>query len=718
MRSRTVALLGALMLLMAACSGADEPLEAPTGVDASDSGDDSGDDTGTDGAEADAPAATDDATGDDDARTSGDGGADTTLVGDVGFGLDVEPLEPESWTYMLYSIADTNLEEPMLEDVAEMATVGSPIGVNTVALVDREAGHTDQPLLNLDDWETAKLLYVQADEFAEIADLGEVDMADPTTLASFIAFAVETFPADNYALTISDHGGGWTGIGPDDSSGEILDLGELAAALQAGLDVAGLDRIQLLGFDACLMATYEVASALSPYADYLLASEELEPGHGWDYGALGAIEADPTIDAVGLGTAFVDGFVGQADAQGTGAEITLSLLDLAGLPALEDAMSTFASALTEQVEALGVLIGRQRASTVEYGRSPDPSQSTHLTDLGQFVAEIGVQSLQVSDDADAVLRAINDTVVAQTVGPARLGSTGMSIYFPPSDDLADGAYLQVPGSEAWAQFLTAYYTAGQSIPRGGQPAAAGQEAAEQAAPEPTDGEGLGTEGDGPSVVGADATVTPVEGGVEVTVELDPASLANVVDARLSFGYIDPEDGAIVQLGDTAAEILDDGTVAGFTDLTVLTLTDADGDSVDAYLELDFDEEGTLAYASVPLDYQAPGSDLVEPVDLSIVLDAETGDVLQEVYYLLDEETGSYGELQADPTALIAPVVLVYLPDGTVEWQAYGDGALFADLPTLQYGLELLDPGTEIYVDLTVTDYGGNQLIASSTFVQE
>ena len=447
MRSRTVALLGALMLLMAACSGADEPLETPTGVDASDSGDDSGDDTGTDGAEADAPAATDDATGDDDARTSGDGGADTTLVGDVGFGLDVEPLEPESWTYMLYSIADTNLEEPMLEDVAEMATVGSPIGVNTVALVDREAGHTDQPLLNLDDWETAKLLYVQADEFAEIADLGEVDMADPTTLASFIAFAVETFPADNYALTISDHGGGWTGIGPDDSSGEILDLGELAAGLQAGLDVAGLDRIQLLGFDACLMATYEVASALSPYADYLLASEELEPGHGWDYGALGAIEADPTIDAVGLGTAFVDGFVGQADAQGTGAEITLSLLDLAGLPALEDAMSTFASVLTEQVEALGVLIGRQRASTVESGRSPDPSQSTHLTDLGQFVAEIGVQSLQVSDDADAVLRAINDTVVAQTVGPARLGSTGMSIYFPPSDDLADGAYLQVPGSE-------------------------------------------------------------------------------------------------------------------------------------------------------------------------------------------------------------------------------------------------------------------------------
>ena len=707
---RSVALLLVMGLLAAACSGTDDGSvddtvaeEAPAVVE--DGGVADEDDPGTDEA------------AEDDDRSGAGGGADGTLVGDVGFGLDVDPLEPESWTYMLYSIADTNLEEPMLEDVAEMATVGSPIGVNTVALVDREAGHTDQPLLNLDDWETAKLLYVQADEFAEIADLGELDMADPTTLASFIAFAVETFPADNYALTISDHGGGWTGIGPDDSSGEVLDLSEIAAGLDAGLDAAGLERIQLLGFDACLMATYEVASALAPYADYMLASEELEPGHGWDYGALGAIAADPTIDAAGLGAAFVDGFVGQADAQGTGAEITLSLLDLAGMSALEGAMATFAGTLAEQVEGLGVLIGRQRASTVEYGRSPDPSQSTHLTDLGQFVAEIGVQSLQVSDEADAVLRAINDTVVAQTVGPARLGSTGMSIYFPPSDDLADGAYLQVPGSEAWAQFLTAYYSAGQSIPADRQPVALDQEVVAQPAPD-TDGEGLGADGAEPSVVGADATVTDVEGGVEVAVQLDPAALESVVDARLSFGYIDPEDGAIVQLGDTAAEILEDGTVVGFTDLTVLTLTDADGDSVDAYLELDFDEEGTLAFASVPLDYQAPGSDVVEPVDLSIVLDAETGDVLQEVYYLLDEETGSYGELQADPTALIAPVVLVYLPDGTVEWAAYGDGALFADLPTLQYGLELLDPGTEIYVDLTVTDYGGNQLIASATFLQE
>lgn len=41
-----------------------------------------------------------------------------------------------------------------------------------------------------------------------------------------------------------------------------------------------------------------------------------------------------------------------------------------------------------------------------------------------------------------------------------------------------------------------------------------------------------------------------------------------------------------------------------------------------------------------------------------------------------------------------------------------------DLPSLQYDLALLDPGTEIYVDITVTDFGGNEVIGSATFLQD
>lgn len=42
-------------------------------------------------------------------------------------------------------------------------------------------------------------------------------------------------------------------------------------------------RLSLLGFDACLMGSYDVLEALAPVTHFFLASEENEPGHGWNY---------------------------------------------------------------------------------------------------------------------------------------------------------------------------------------------------------------------------------------------------------------------------------------------------------------------------------------------------------------------------------------------------------------------------------------------------
>ena len=55
--------------------------------------------------------------------------------------------------------------------------------------------------------------------------------------------------------------------------------------MRDGLAAASVEKFSLIGFDACLMQSYAVVAALSPYANYHLASEELEPAHGWDYHA-------------------------------------------------------------------------------------------------------------------------------------------------------------------------------------------------------------------------------------------------------------------------------------------------------------------------------------------------------------------------------------------------------------------------------------------------
>ena len=139
-------------------------------------------------------------------------------------------------------------------------------------------------------------------------DLGSVSMTDPDTLSGYIRWGVKNYPASRYQLILWDHGGGSvSGYGYDEkfaSSGSMSLAGVDAALRDAGV------KFDFIGFDACLMATAETALTLTQYADYLIASEETEPGVGWYYTdwltAFGADSSQPTIQ---LGEKIVDSFV-------------------------------------------------------------------------------------------------------------------------------------------------------------------------------------------------------------------------------------------------------------------------------------------------------------------------------------------------------------------------------------------------------------------------
>ena len=230
-------------------------------------------------------------------------------------------------------------------------------------------------LLNVPDWVGGKMLQADAGAFTELEDLGDINMGDPAVLSQFIATSVADNPAARYALIVSDHGASWPGVGPDDSSGgDVLTLDEISTGIADGLEQAGLDRFDLLGFDACLMAGYEVASTLAPLADRMVASSELEPGHGWDYRALQVLADDPEADADALGTALVDGFQSQATESGTDQDITLSMLDLTQMGPLDEAMTAFSGALAERGAEIAPVVGAQRAEVLEFGKDPDPAQ--------------------------------------------------------------------------------------------------------------------------------------------------------------------------------------------------------------------------------------------------------------------------------------------------------------------------------------------------------
>ena len=589
----------------------------------------------------------------------------------------------EGWTILQYQMADTNLEEPMMADLEEMTEVGSQEGLNIVSLVDRSAEETDQDLLNIPNWEGAKRLGVDPGGFTEIEDIGDLNMGDPATLSEFIATSVEENPAARYALIVSDHGASWPGVGPDDSSGgDVLTLDEISTGIADGLEQAGLDRFDLLGFDACLMAGYEVASTLAPLADRMVASSELEPGHGWDYRALQVLADDPEADADALGTAIVDGFQSQATEQQTDQEITLSLLDLTQMGPLDEAMSAFSAALAERAD-LAPVVGTERASVLEFGKDPDPSQASNAADLGLLVSEIGADALDVSDQADAVVTAMNDVVAYKIAGPVTQTSTGMSIYFPPESAYYDAEYDQVPAAQDWAAFLASYYGAGEEI------------------------------ASGPTYLGAAETFFDAD-GLNLVATFDPALEETLTQAQIRYGVVQ-EDGSVLYLGVEPAELSTDGSgqALGIYDLTRLDISDG-VDTFTAYVDLTLDEESGTGTFLVPMTYVGPGEEETQDVRLSIVVDTEGEEgILSETYYAIDPETGTAGELQADPEGLVYPKLLQVDAEGNETWVESTDVGLYANLPDLTYAFTPLESGTPLYAEVIITDYGGNQGIVDA-----
>ncbi len=428
------------------------------------------------------------------------------------------------------------------------------------------------------------------------------------------------------------------------------------------------------------MATYEVASAMAPYAATMVASSESEPGHGWDYRDLQILRDDPATDAATLGSTLLAGFQAQAEEQGQDAEITLSLLDLTQMAPLDAAVADFSAAVAADPSTVAPVLGVQRNEVLRFGKSDDPTQDFNLVDLGLLVSEVGVESLQVSDQADAVSRALGDVVLDSVAGPATTSASGLSVYFPPLRDLVDPGYAALPTAAGWTPLLDAFYGAGEAIPAEEQPVFTAEQ-----------GEGVFDE-EGFTLVGS----------------FDAAAQESISEAYLQYGLVG-EDGALQLIGQEEATVSDDGSglVEGFFDLTTFSITDGQ-DTALAYLDLTVDEETGLATIDTPLAYYSPEDpETAEDVTLSIVFDIETQDVVQEIYYLNDEN-GTVGELTADPEGIVVPQVLTVLDDGSTEFTPTSDVGLFADLPNLLYEFDPIPSGSELYAELVVVDYGGNQ----------
>ena len=322
-------------------------------------------------------------------------------------------------------------------DPTQYAALETKIGLDKVdaALIDKIVA------LNGLDWQF---------DTQPVQDMGELDMGDPQTLIDFVTWAMQTYPAKHYALTISTHGGGWLGNGPDETNNtDMLTLPELTQALTTIQAQTGLDKFDLIGFDACLMGQLEVYSALMPFTQYVLASEEVIPGLGWAYTPpFTQLDQNPTMDTVTLGTNIIDAYMAfYASGPSATKKVDLGLIDESKIPAVIDALKTFADnadqATLDKLSELGVA----RINAQHFAGSVDDAiTSISTADLYSSVDLVSfMQLLDGQADIDPALQtaaqAVTDAVQAAVVYSGADNSLpdahGISIYFPLNTKVED-----------------------------------------------------------------------------------------------------------------------------------------------------------------------------------------------------------------------------------------------------------------------------------------
>ena len=254
-----------------------------------------------------------------------------------------------------------------------------------------------------------------------VSNAGTDAMTSPDTLAGFIQWCAQNYPANRNELILWDHGGGSvSGYGYDQKyprSGSMTLAGINQALKKGGVS------FDFIGFDACLMATMETALMLDPYADYMIASEETEPGIGWYYtNWLTKLGSNPAIDTLQMGKNIVDDFVSTCASQCRGQSATLSVIDLAELAYTAPApMKAFAESLSEQIGG-----GKYSAVSAARNGSREFARSTVIdqVDLADFARRIG------NEEGQELVSVLKSAVKYNRVSSDMTNAYGLSIYFP------------------------------------------------------------------------------------------------------------------------------------------------------------------------------------------------------------------------------------------------------------------------------------------------
>ena len=280
--------------------------------------------------------------------------------------------------------------------------------------------------------------------------IGMKYFSNPNTLLEFLNWSKDAYPADKYGLVFWDHGGGAVGgFGYDEhdpNENESLTIDEIKYALDR-FD----PKLEFIGFDACLMASFETAYAFKDHANYFIASEETEPGTGWEYKKLlNQLSRNTSQSTVEFGKVVVDSFIKSND-WFFGADATLSVVDLSKMNNVYNNSMNFMRQIQQEKFNINDYKSITRALNDSKAFADGELDTVDFID---FSSNTGLSS------ASGLKAAIEDCVSYNGYTSDLEGCHGLSLYFPNEDlenfDKMRSIYKNIGFDDEYINILTEY----------------------------------------------------------------------------------------------------------------------------------------------------------------------------------------------------------------------------------------------------------------------
>jgi|SRR5215208_231673 len=358
--------------------------------------------------------------------------------------------EIDDFTLFVYIIG-SNLEDDSYEatkDINEM--LKGQLNNHKVNVVLETGGATGKPDgTRIIDFSSVKRHFISNNTLHTLPqDLGLLNMGDNKTLSDFLDWGISNFPAKQYGLIFWGHGQGVQGFGVDDDNlgTDSLILNEILFSLYETVlryPPVTFKNFEFIGFDSCLMGTFEVASLLSTvipnykFSNFLIGSEEIEPNWGWNYtDIINSIALNPEITGDTLGKKIIESYVNDSNRISqenkfyANRDITISVINLTRIPELNQRLDDIVNSAILELRDQKSLLKLLRTIDVTESFGETVTSSYGMIDLYDFLSNLANIFPSLKTNINEVKDEINSAVIYNYSGEAHPNANGLSIFFP------------------------------------------------------------------------------------------------------------------------------------------------------------------------------------------------------------------------------------------------------------------------------------------------